>query len=67
MLNFVDQFEKDVAKFYGAPYAAVAVNCCTHAIVCYWQLTHLIQLGVGVTKIIRIFLVCKYFKININV
>ena len=29
--NVVEEFEKEIAKFYGAPYA-VAVDCCTHAI-----------------------------------
>lgn len=29
--EIVDQFEKKIAKFFGAPYA-VAVDCCTHAI-----------------------------------
>ena len=38
MPNFVDQFEKDVAKFYGAPYA-VATDCCTHAIELSLRLT----------------------------
>jgi dTDP-4-amino-4,6-dideoxygalactose transaminase len=38
MFNFVDQFEKDVAKFYGAPYA-VATDCCTHAIELSLRLT----------------------------
>ena len=27
----VEQFEKEIAKFFGSPYA-VAVDCCTHAI-----------------------------------
>lgn len=31
MNDVVDQFEKLIAKFYGAPYA-VATDCCTHAI-----------------------------------
>lgn len=31
MFNYIDQFEKEVAKFYNAP-RAVAVDCCTHAI-----------------------------------
>lgn len=31
MFNKVEQFEKEIAKFYGAP-AAVAVDCCTHAL-----------------------------------
>ena len=32
-MNFetVQEFEKQIAKFYGAPYA-VATDCCTHAI-----------------------------------
>ena len=32
-MNFetVKEFEKQIAKFYGAPYA-VATDCCTHAI-----------------------------------
>ena len=29
--NVIKQFEEEIAKFYGAPYA-VAVDCCTHAI-----------------------------------
>ena len=31
MFNQVEQFEKEISKFYGAPYA-VAIDCCTHAI-----------------------------------
>jgi DegT/DnrJ/EryC1/StrS aminotransferase family. len=31
MFNKVEEFEKEIAKFYGAPYA-VATDCCTHAI-----------------------------------
>ena len=31
MQNIVQEFEKEIAKFYGAPYA-VAVDSCTHAI-----------------------------------
>ena len=31
MFNKVEDFEKEIAKFYGAPYA-VAVDCCTHGI-----------------------------------
>lgn len=31
MFHKVEEFEKEIAKFYGAPYA-VAVDCCTHAI-----------------------------------
>jgi dTDP-4-amino-4,6-dideoxygalactose transaminase len=27
----IEKFEKEIAKFYGAPYA-IAVDCCTHAI-----------------------------------
>ena len=32
-MNFetVQEFEKQIAKFYGAPYA-VATDCCTHAV-----------------------------------
>lgn len=29
--DIVEKFEKEVARFYGAPYA-IAVDCCTHAI-----------------------------------
>jgi dTDP-4-amino-4,6-dideoxygalactose transaminase len=29
--NIIKQFEQEIAKFYGAPYA-VAVDCCTHAL-----------------------------------
>ena len=29
--NSVNQFEKEVSDFFGAPYA-VAVDCCTHGI-----------------------------------
>lgn len=29
--NIIEKFEKEIAKFYGAPYA-IAVDCCTHAI-----------------------------------
>lgn len=31
MFNKVEEFEKSIASFYGAPYA-VAVDCCTHGI-----------------------------------
>jgi dTDP-4-amino-4,6-dideoxygalactose transaminase len=31
MFEYVEKFEKEIAKFYGAPYA-VATDCCTHAI-----------------------------------
>lgn len=31
MFNQIEEFEKTIAEFYGAP-AAVAVDCCTHAI-----------------------------------
>jgi dTDP-4-amino-4,6-dideoxygalactose transaminase len=31
MFEYVENFEKEIAKFYGAPYA-VATDCCTHAI-----------------------------------
>jgi dTDP-4-amino-4,6-dideoxygalactose transaminase len=31
MFNQVEEFEKQIAKFYNAPYA-VATDCCTHAI-----------------------------------
>jgi len=31
MFEYVEQFEKQIAKFYNAPYA-VATDCCTHAI-----------------------------------
>ena len=31
MFEKVEEFEKEIAKFYGAPYA-VAVDCCTHGI-----------------------------------
>ena len=31
MFEIVDQFEKTIAKFYGAPYA-IATDSCTHAI-----------------------------------
>ena len=31
MFNKVEEFEKSIAEFYGAPYA-VAVDCCTHGI-----------------------------------
>jgi dTDP-4-amino-4,6-dideoxygalactose transaminase len=31
MVNQVEEFEKQIAKFYNAPYA-VATDCCTHAI-----------------------------------
>lgn len=31
MFNKVEEFEKQIAKFYGAPYA-VAVDCCTHGV-----------------------------------
>jgi dTDP-4-amino-4,6-dideoxygalactose transaminase len=31
MFNYVNDFENQVAEFYGAPYA-VATDCCTHAI-----------------------------------
>ena len=29
--DIIEEFEKEIAKFYGAPYA-IAVDCCTHAI-----------------------------------
>ena len=29
--DVIEEFEKEIAKFYGAPYA-VAVDCCTHAL-----------------------------------
>jgi dTDP-4-amino-4,6-dideoxygalactose transaminase len=29
--NIIDQFEKKIADYFGAPYA-VAVDCCTHGI-----------------------------------
>ncbi len=29
--DIIEKFEKEIAKFYGAPYA-IAVDCCTHAI-----------------------------------
>jgi dTDP-4-amino-4,6-dideoxygalactose transaminase len=31
MFEYVKEFEKEISKFYGAPYA-VATDCCTHAI-----------------------------------
>ena len=31
MNKVVESFEKDIADFYGSPYA-VATDCCTHAI-----------------------------------
>lgn len=31
MFKYINEFEKEVAKFYNAPYA-VATDCCTHAI-----------------------------------
>jgi dTDP-4-amino-4,6-dideoxygalactose transaminase len=31
MFEYVEKFENEIAKFYGAPYA-VATDCCTHAI-----------------------------------
>lgn len=31
MFNHVEEFEKQIAKFYNAPYA-IATDCCTHAI-----------------------------------
>jgi len=37
--QFLYQFEEDVAKFYGAPYA-VATDCCTHAIELSLRLTN---------------------------
>ena len=30
-MNFVEQFEKKIANFFGSPYA-IAVDCCTHGI-----------------------------------
>jgi len=39
MPDFVDQFEKEIAKFYGAPYA-VSTDCCTHAIELSLRLTN---------------------------
>lgn len=31
MFEYIEQFEKEISKFYNAPYA-VATDCCTHAI-----------------------------------
>ena len=31
MFNIVDNFEKTIADYFGAPYA-VSTDCCTHAI-----------------------------------
>ena len=31
MFETVEKFEKEIAEFYGSPYA-VATDCCTHAI-----------------------------------
>ena len=31
MFEYIEEFEKEIAKFYNAPYA-VATDCCTHAI-----------------------------------
>lgn len=30
-MNTIDQFEKEIAEFFGSPYA-VATDCCTHAV-----------------------------------
>ena len=30
-MNVINQFEKEIAKFFGSPYA-VATDCCTHAV-----------------------------------
>ena len=36
--NTITEFEEEVAKFFGAPYA-VAVDCCTHGVELSLRLT----------------------------
>jgi len=43
--NTITEFEKEVAKFFGAPYA-VAVDCCTHGIELCLRLTNTSKINV---------------------
>jgi len=43
--NTIDEFEKEIAKFFGAPYA-VAVDCCTHGIELCLRLTNTSKINV---------------------
>ena len=43
--NTIDEFEKEIAKFFGAPYA-VAVDCCTHGIELCLRLTNTPKINV---------------------
>lgn len=43
--NTITEFEKEIAKFFGAPYA-VAVDCCTHGIELCLRLTNTTKISV---------------------
>ena len=62
----VREFERDIADFYGAPYA-VAVDCCTHAVeLCLRHTKPTTSVGIPTNTYISIPFTCKKLGIDFH-